>query len=85
MLLLEIIEVLVATLVVYIGITQVLLPWARGTMYFPMFRPARKLEKRIKEAKQALEEARLESEAEKLEGKIKKEQPQWTQQNPKKS
>jgi len=71
MIFLEIIEVVVATLIIYLGVTQVVIPWGKGTPFFPMFKRSQMLKERIKEANQKLEEAGLRNEAEKIEKKAK--------------
>jgi hypothetical protein len=74
---LEIVEVLVSTLIVYFALTQVVIPWAKGTLFFPLFRGNAGLEGRLKQAKQDLEDARIETEAEKIEKKAKGEKEKW--------
>jgi hypothetical protein len=63
---LEISEWVLAILVFLCAVTQILIPLARGTAYFPAFRKKRaKLEEKLVEAKEEVEETKLKLEIEK--------------------
>lgn len=53
-------EFVVAVLIVGVFVTQVFLPLGRGTPLFPFFRRERRLNARLKEARQAALEKELE-------------------------
>ena len=55
-----VLELLFATLIVIIFLTQILMPLFRGTPVFPIFRRERKLESELSEARKEVIEASLE-------------------------
>ena len=74
---LEIVEIIVVTLIVYFGLSQIFIPWAKGTLFFPMFRKTGEMAARLKHAKQDLEDTRLKAAADKIEKKAKEEKEKW--------
>lgn len=73
MVFLEMLELMVAGLVVFFVITQILIPLGRKTPYFPFFRSKmRKLETDLGQAKEGVEAARLEQETRRERAKAKR-------------
>lgn len=62
MIMVALVELVVAVLLLYFGITQVILPLWRDTPLFPMFRKERHLQHNLAEATEQVVEAELERE-----------------------
>ena len=60
MILVTLAELVAATLLIYLGITQVVLPLWRDTPLFPAFGRERRLERELAEATEKVVEAKLE-------------------------
>jgi hypothetical protein len=60
--LLTVLELALAALLLWFFITQVILPFSRGTQPFPIFRREAKLAETLEEVKQKAEEKKLEEE-----------------------
>lgn len=60
MIFLEFMEVVIAVLILIFFITQILIPLAKGTPYFPAFRKRKKLEEDLAEAREEVDKAELE-------------------------
>ena len=61
MILVALVELVVMALLLYLGVTQVILPLWRGTPLFPMFRREGRLQHDLTEATEKVVEAELES------------------------
>lgn len=60
MVLVALLELVVVTSLLYLGVTQVILPLWRDTPLFPMFRRERRLQHKLAEATEKVVEAELE-------------------------
>jgi len=60
MILVALTELVVTVLLLYLGVTQVILPLWRDTLLFPMFRRERRLQHELAEATEQVVEAGLE-------------------------
>jgi hypothetical protein len=70
---LAVLECLVYVIGTVFVITQILIPTYRGTLLFPAFRNRRKLEQKVEEAKEKLDEVKIEKTAEEIQKQIEKE------------
>ena len=60
MIIVSLLELVLIVLLLYLGVTQVMVPLWRDTLLFPMFRRERRLEHGLAEATESVVEAQLE-------------------------
>jgi uncharacterized membrane-anchored protein YhcB (DUF1043 family) len=70
---LAVFEFLIYILLAYGLVTQVVIPLQRGTLLFPAFRKRRKLEQKVEEVKEKLDEVKIEKTVEEIQNQIEKE------------
>jgi hypothetical protein len=70
---LAVLEFLFYVIGIMFVITQIVIPMYRGTLLFPAFRKRRKLEQMVEEAKEKLDEVKIEKTAEEIQKQIEKE------------
>jgi len=70
---LTVVELVVYTLVVAFVSTQIISPLWHGTQLLPMFRKRHELEQKVAEAKEKLDEVKIENTVEEIKNQIEKE------------